>query len=150
MSNEDPFSNPYQATAEVAVDPYAANLQGYPGIGRGVYFLINMALFLFQMIVGFVDDATWGMPIAVGSFLFLTAISVGVTSLRMINQGSSGWLGLLAAVPLANIFVWLRCLMCPEGYADHRELDTAGKIIGVLALIGTLFFIGALTLLVFA
>ncbi|MEM8912792.1 MAG: hypothetical protein AAGC97_13580, partial [Planctomycetota bacterium] len=70
------------------------------------------------------------------------------TAFRLINQGANGWFALLAAVPIANLYVWLRCLVCPEGYAEHRTLDFVGKVAGVLALCGTLFLIGAGAILV--
>ena len=43
-------------------------------------------------------------------------------------------------VPLLNIIVAVRCVAAPEGYADHKTLDTTGKIIVgiVIALIALL------------
>ena len=31
-------------------------------------------------------------------------------------------------VPIANLLIGIRCLICQEGYADTKKLDKAGKI----------------------
>ena len=57
----------------------------------------------------------------IGSMIFITVQ-------RLKNIGNSGWWSVLLFVPLANIFLGLRCLVCPAGYADNKRLDRAGKI----------------------
>lgn len=44
-------------------------------------------------------------------------------------------------VPLLNIFVGIRCIAYPEGYEDHKTLDTPAKVI-----IG--IFVGLLVLVI--
>ena len=49
--------------------------------------------------------------------------------LRFRNQGSSGLWALGMFVPILNIYTGLRAMAFPEGYADHRTLDTPAKIL---------------------
>ena len=60
---------------------------------------------------------------------------------RLINVGLSGWWVLGLIVPILNIWVGFQCLAAPEGYAQHKTLDTAGKVI-----IGV--FLGAIVLFI--
>ena len=46
-------------------------------------------------------------------------------------------------VPIVNILVGVRYIACPEGYADHQTLDTAGKVI-----VGLFFAMIALVVLI--
>jgi len=140
MSGTDPFQpnpyqNPYQATHELGQAPsYSGHSHSYRGIGRLVYFFGAMGISFAQNGLVFAIVATSGEQAgavaAIPVMLLALAGTITVASLRMINQGSSGWWGIGITVPLLNIFVGLRCLICPEGYADHQTLDTAGKVIG--------------------
>jgi uncharacterized membrane protein YhaH (DUF805 family) len=57
----------------------------------------------------------------------VATVVLGVQRLK--NLGYSGLWVLGLIVPLLNILVALRCLAAPEGYADHKTLDTPGKVI---------------------
>ena len=133
MSNDDfgEFAtNPYASTAtlETTATPYQS--RQYGGIGRLAYFGLS---FLAQLVINameFVvrenaDLAVILFPLAIVSL----GIAMWLGALRMINAGYSGWWCLGLMVPILNILVGVRALACPEGYADHGVLDTAGKIV---------------------
>ena len=48
---------------------------------------------------------------------------------RLNNIGMNGWWSVLLLVPFANIYISVKCLICPEGYQDTKKLDMASKII---------------------
>ena len=58
--------------------------------------------------------------IIVVSFLFIQWIAA---VLRMKNIGHNKWWGTLILIPLVNCFVFIYCLIAPEGYAD-RETES--------------------------
>jgi hypothetical protein len=41
----------------------------------------------------------------------------------------SGWAMLWSLVPIMNLWIGWRMIACPAGYEDHRQLDTAAKVI---------------------
>ena len=101
----------------------------YGGIRRGAYFLWSFALTAFYYIgifaVAAADMAVIVVPLAV-------AVLIGSMYLlvqRFKNQGASPWWAAGVFVPLLNLYVTVRALAYPEGYADHRTLDGAGKTI---------------------
>ena len=70
--------------------------------------------------------------------------SLWIIAQRMVNTGYSPWWCVAIIVPILNILVVIRCIACPEGYADHRTLDTAGKVIvGLFFAMFALLIIGA-------
>jgi hypothetical protein len=65
---------------------------------------------------------------------------------RLINVGLSKWWVPGLIVPLLNIWVAIQCIAAPEGYAQHKTLDTAGKVIiglfpGAIVLVIALVFL---------
>ena len=129
--------NPYQSTGEVHKDPFSMMPGQYGGIGRLAYFLGGLGISFAQNAVNFgllqaVGEQSAGILILVVMGLSFAA-SAYLAGQRMINQGSSGWWGLGIIVPILNMWVGLRCLICPEGYTDHKTLDTTGKVlVGIL------------------
>ncbi len=59
----------------------------------------------------------------------LTAAAVWLAVMRLKNTGWSGWWVLGMFVPLLNFYVGMRALAFPEGYSEHKTLDTPAKII---------------------
>ncbi len=47
-------------------------------------------------------------------------------------------------MPLANLLVGLRCLICPAGYADTERLDRAGKTMNGIAVTVFLLFVAGI------
>ena len=68
------------------------------------------------------------------------------TAKRLQNQGHSGWWVLGLIVPILNIAVSVKCIAAPEGYADHKTLDTSGKIVVGLLLAAIVLTVAAIAL----
>lgn len=66
------------------------------------------------------------LPVAVLLYLVL---------MRLLNVGMSRWWALVLAIPVLNLWVGFRCLVCPAGYAHHRRLDRSGMAIAVAVLV---------------
>lgn len=126
-------ANVYEAPdAELAVEVVAGD---YEGIQRLPYFGYSIGVqVLFYLGVFLVGES---------GFLFLMAVSsvaaIWLAVMRLKNTGWSGWWVLGMFVPLLNIYVGIRALAFPEGYSEHKTLDTPAKI-----LIG--LFVGILVL----
>lgn len=125
MSEYNPFAAP--ATAEYATE----NSEGrtYGGIGRLTYFgfafLINIVSGVLQYAAA-AGEMGW-MALVVSLIGLGFAIWIAVQ--RLINVGLSGWWVLGLIVPILNIWLGVQCIAAPEGYAQHKTLDTAGKVI---------------------
>lgn len=118
----------------------------YPGIGRLAFVILYPIFWLLACAVIFgalvltpdlllplmteawhVGAWMWGMVIG-GNVIILWALGY-VSVLRMRNLGMSGWWALLQYTPFPGIWIWWRLWACPEGYADHKQLDLAGKVV---------------------
>lgn len=125
MSEYNPFAAP--TTAGYA----AENFQGrtYGGIRRLPYFgyslLINVVSTALQFALAAGDMAGLVIVVSLAGAVFGIWIAVQ----RLINVGLSGWWVLGLIVPILNIWVAVQCIAAPEGYAQHKTLDTAGKVI---------------------
>jgi hypothetical protein len=80
--------------------------------------------------------------------LLFTAVSFIPVYYRLMNIGMNPWWCLLMLVPIANLLVGIRCLICPEGYADTKKLDTAGKVVTFIVLGLFVLVIGAVVVAV--
>jgi uncharacterized membrane protein YhaH (DUF805 family) len=125
MSDVNPFQAP--AVTEVAGDFVPS--RDYGGIGRMQYFGFSFAIGLVNNIIQMLLINA-GVEAAVIIMVIIGfAVGMYLAVLRLKNLGYSGWWALGMIVPLLNIVVALRCLAAPEGYADHKTLDTPGKVI---------------------
>jgi hypothetical protein len=112
----------------------ASKHMSWPGVGRRTLWL-GLLLFpvLWSQLLG------WSMSTLVATFgsglmskLLPFAPIVPITVLfylvlmRLVNVGMSRWWSLVLAIPILNLWVGFRCLVCPPGYAYHRKLDRAG------------------------
>jgi len=73
-------------------------------------------------------------------------LAIWVTAKRLQNQGHSGWWVLGLIVPILNIAVSVKCIAAPEGYADHKTMDTSGKVVVGLLLAAIVLTVAALVL----
>ena len=163
MTNaDDPNLNPFAATkTPEAANPVALQ-KSYGGIGRSAYggliFLVGIAgtvmhnLDLMLNLIGPEATLLLFIPVALIEF----GAILWITAQRITNTGYSRWWCVVIVMPWSiivipfaiiaialNVILILRCIACPEGYADHRKLDTAGKIaIGL--------FFGSIALCVYA
>ncbi len=100
----------------------------YGGLNR-IYFVLCLvggviALVLFGFVVAQFNISGFSLFLPIFTFAGLI-VAMGF---RFKNQGASPWLSLLVLVPLANAYVFGRCLVCPEGFADSGRLDTPGRV----------------------
>ncbi len=63
------------------------------------------------------------------------AILIYLVLMRLVNLGMSRWWGLVLAIPVLNLWVVYRCLICPSGYAHHRKLDRTGMAIALAVVV---------------
>jgi GYF domain 2 len=106
----------------------------WPGFGRAIYFIGSSLL-------GFASGA---VPPLLASFakgyeqfliavpIILIVISIWMAFQRLINVGMSRWWFLGYAVPILNLWVMYRMLVCPAGYAYHKKLGGAGIFLAIL------------------
>lgn len=121
----------------------AADLPGsYPGLRRLPYFLYSVGLNIaYSVVVAMFAGLAAESLSVTGILLFVVVIAVSIYLLvkRLQNLGSNPWWAAAMFVPLLNIWIGLKTLAYPEGYDDHRTLDTAAKVIIAL-------FVGAIVL----
>jgi uncharacterized membrane protein YhaH (DUF805 family) len=130
------MDNPYQSPLTDAVGlPVDEPLREYGGIGRLAYvgysFLAGIVVNVLGMVAGAIGAGNELLGPAVFAIGLIAAVglTIFITVQRLKNMGYSGWWSVLIFVPLANLLVGLRCLICPAGYADTGRLDRAGKIL---------------------
>jgi uncharacterized membrane protein YhaH (DUF805 family) len=125
------MDNPYQSPlTDVIALPVDEPLREYGGIGRLAYVGYSFLAGLAANVLGTIASGTELGPAAAGILLIAAiGLTIFITVQRLKNMGYSGWWSLLIFVPLANILVGLRCLICPVGYADTKRLDRTGKIL---------------------
>ncbi|MEO9593075.1 hypothetical protein [Rhodopirellula bahusiensis] len=145
--------NPYQTTIEIAEDSYATGGMRYGGIGRLAfalgYFGITAVQWILAEVAYSVSNA--GMvSVEIPLALIAGVATIALSWYRMINQGSSGFWAFATIIPLINLFVFLRCMVCPEGYADTKTLDTAGKVIGLVLFAMVLGIVGLIVTFAFS
>ena len=135
MSEYNPFSAP-PAFDDPASEVAAQRVYG--GIGRLAYFGLSILISIVSNAVTLLianlvtpDQTTTLIVGGVVALLNLIA-SVTVTVLRLKNLGMNGFWVLGLIVPILNLVIAVRLIAAPEGYADHKTLDTAGKwIVGI-------------------
>jgi uncharacterized membrane protein YhaH (DUF805 family) len=125
------MDNPYQSPLNDALAlPVDEPLREYGGIGRLAYVGYSFLAGIVFNVVGAVAAGTEvGPAVVVLAIIASIGLTVFITVQRLKNMGYSGWWSLLIFVPLANLLVGLRCLICPVGYADTKRLDRTGKIL---------------------
>ena len=113
------------AAAQTSVQgvPKSDPLRDRIRFGRGFYFLSVIGL-VFVMGALSTSKDTKG----VGEFVFIVGwITVAV--LRARDVGMSGWIVLLAPIPIVNLFLYYRLFCAPRGYEITRRADTAMQVI---------------------
>ncbi|MEM8912794.1 MAG: hypothetical protein AAGC97_13590 [Planctomycetota bacterium] len=147
MSTETELTNPYSpSVATGTLDSNVAMHREYPGIGRAMYVIGGFAVGLVQNLIGEGVAAGDNAEIAGVAALVVTLVAAIAQLVlayhRLINIGSNGWWCLGMIVPLLNLFIVIRCLICPAGYADHKTLDTAGKVMTGIAILLVVLVVG--------
>ncbi len=132
--------NPFEAPMETGSMRDDFPTGEYGGIGRAAYFGGSFLVGFIANIIQLVSVQAGSPEIGVGVALLALPVHIYIAYQRLKNLGYSGWWLLVFIVPILNLLVALRCLAAPEGYADHKTLDSTGKIImwifiGFIALI---------------
>ena len=140
-------NNPYQAPTTLSKKNYKRSSNPrryeYGGIGRLTYFLASLGIGIVNNSIQYLAVEN-NMPAVVFACAIVGFVAtISLVAFRLANIGSSGWWVLLVFVPLLNIWILVRCLAVPEGYADHKTLDTAAKVI-----IGTILSLFVLIVLI--
>lgn len=143
----NPFeTNPYQTPSSESSAMSGMPNRTYGGIRRLPYFGFTfLAAIIYQVVVVGIVAALGGggngngnggivLGVTIVALLAYLGVLFYIAGQRLINIGSSPWWCLGLMVPLLNIFVGIRCLICPEGYSDHKTLDTPAKVILGLAI----------------
>ena len=121
------MENPYSPPQAAVLPDGHPRQRRYGGIGRLAFFGISVVL-------GVVQNVTLTKTLETnpggGCLLALVFVFLGFlpSYYRLKNIGMSPWWCLLLIVPVANLLVIGRCLVCQEGWADTRKLDVPGKI----------------------
>ena len=126
-------SNPYATPT----DPGSLYSIDYEpgGIGRFAFvfsILVLGFLLIFIAVTGTPILATVIGNAQIAALLLgigFTAFMLWPYGLRLKNTGMNPWAALLTLVPFINIYITLRCLAFPKGYAITKKLDIPGKII---------------------
>lgn len=138
MSEYNPFAAP---TSFGDISSPNTQERVYGGLKRLPYFGYGFLMILVQSLAEAAE-----VPIIV--LLMLPVSIVGAMALayqRCRNIGMNPWWCLDLIVPILNIFVWIRCLAYPEGYKDHKTLDTPAKVVilGILIMPVLIFGVSA-------
>jgi uncharacterized membrane protein YhaH (DUF805 family) len=102
----------------------------YKGIGRIWYFCGISLISILWMILQIESFGNYDLVETV----FISKVVFGIPTLllsisRLQNTGTNCWWALMIFIPVADLFIRIRCLICQKGYNDTKKLDTAGKII---------------------
>lgn len=135
----NPYATP-KSNLGIDTNPYAQ--PEYGGIRRLAYFariLLTTFLFVIVAVVGGVMGGEPALVLILICALVFFILYIRFALLRIRNIGASGWWLLLMLVPVASNALAIVLLACPEGFADHKKMDTIGIIVAVI--------LGGLTLL---
>lgn len=128
-SEEKAKLNPYSPSAVVVPVSPAARQQSYGGIGRLAFVgLLVLSSVVYDIVETMILTASSELLFIVLMLLSFIA-TFWIVALRFNNIGYSPWWCLCLLVPAINLVVFVSALVCPAGYADHKTLDLAGKII---------------------
>jgi uncharacterized membrane protein YhaH (DUF805 family) len=123
----------------------AGTTRTYGGIRRTGYWLGMFGLAMLNLMFTQAED----LRLVVTGFLIVIPLCFVLVINRLHNIGTNGWWSLLILVPIASLFVGIPCAICPEGYADTKQLDSAGSILAgiFIALLCLAVFLGVLVTL---
>lgn len=141
-----PVQNPYappRAALRSVVDRRRPMPSYYGGISRlgfvVSYFLALVGLVLLFKMGPQILLQAWPITIPLALLLVLALFWY-----RLKNIGYNPAWSLIIFVPLLGQIMGAYCIFAPEGYAEHKELDLAGKLLLllILAYVGLVIFEG--------
>jgi hypothetical protein len=126
-------ANPYQSGSTNSDDSTMARQPVWPGFGRAT-FVIGAFIFVTLAIVGpiLLTPFAKGFESAV-RFVprFCLGFTIWLGRNRLTNVGMSRWWYFANFVPILNLWVGYRLVVCPPGYAYHKKLDGIGIFFAV-------------------
>lgn len=102
----------------------------YGGIGRLSFIGLWIGLILLNVLIAVLVESDLAGLLG----LVLGLESFALIYFRLENIGVNPWWCLAFLVPILNLLIFIRCLVMPEGYADTKELDAAGKVATYVAI----------------
>lgn len=142
-----------QTNQNLEVDNYY-----YDGIGRVKFLVYQFLSSLVQVILialAVISGMSAENPSPLGIAYILAVVGAGLVYgiyllyQRSLNIGINPWIGLvLAFLPIIQIFWGLGLFILPQGFWEHKRLDTAAKVWGGLIAFFFLIVIVALVLLI--
>ncbi len=137
MSLENPFAAPSSGQL-IASEPHDYRWSTeddspyYGGIGRRSYFCWHLGISILGRMLLQTTLAYQSLGYFILLMIISTIASIVLVLHRIKNLGYRDLWVLGIFVPILNVVITGRCLACPGGYADHRTLDTPGKIIAAI------------------
>src|SRR5262245_32991159 len=105
----------------------------YPGVNRLQYFLARIGMIVAVVFVVTVFGPHSPVMKVLGLLLMIAAIVLDVMRLR--NIGLSQWWAMIRFLPFGNTILSIGLQCAQPGWAETRELDSAGKQILVFELV---------------
>jgi uncharacterized membrane protein YhaH (DUF805 family) len=141
------MENPYEAPQAVveSTQTLRERRDHYGGIGRLAYVALMIGAVGGSNIFSDMSRNAGGIVTNLLITITFWVLLFVAAFFRLKNIGMNPWWCLLLFVPLANLAVFFRCLAYPEGYADTKELDVAGKV--VVGFCIAFILLGAITIL---
>lgn len=142
-------------SAHALMSPHTA----WPGARRPLFLfgslLFPFAWYYFAQVGEPLLSKQLGETMMVGmraiSTLVPVVLVIHLALQRLVNLGMSRWWILAVFVPILNLWLGYRCLVCPAGYGYHKKLDGAGITLailyGLLLTLAVLAVLGGLALL---
>ncbi len=105
----------------------------HSGIGRGAFAIIVVSIVcLTEFLNWWSVTRDHGLSSLACSWIFLVVLAVVGVLPRAINMGMHPAKVLLTFIPIANLILFLRCLIYQGGYEPRRKVDRTGKIIALI------------------
>ena len=119
----------------------ADSIYKYPGIDRQQYFLGKIGMIVVAVFVVIVFGPSSPLIRVMGLLMLVATVVLDV--LRLQNMGVSQWFAFIRFLPFGNLVLDIGLLSAQTGWAETKQLDTAGKrtLIFNLVLLGIMMFL---------
>ena len=136
MVDENPYAAPQVVVSD---DVFSAEIASRDqGIGRLIYIFIMLLILMMRLFVlifinsgFFIVHGQMQMMLTFLTIFIVMVIQKVVVEKRLINVGSNPRWSWLVFVPIINLPVYVRCIICPPGFQQTRKLDLAGWLMVV-------------------
>jgi phosphoglycerol transferase MdoB-like AlkP superfamily enzyme len=111
----------------------AESVYKYPGIDRQQYFLGKIGMIVAAIFVVLVFGPASPLMRVLGLVLLVATVVLDV--LRLQNMGVSQWFAFIRFLPFGNLILDIGLQSAQTGWAETRQLDSAGKRILIFNLV---------------